>query len=186
MTVTLAKHVKDVLQRNNDRAVIPVTNVDGEATTTDASKIPEGRKNVVIPHIVVDDASKALSFYESAFGAQVLAKHTMPPPDGRVMHSEVKILGSLFFVVDDFHDWRGGKKLTPLALGGSPCTFHFSVEDVDAVFSTAVKAGCKAKMEPADQFWGDRYAQVTDPFGHEWAFSTPLKGGPESWPKRVA
>jgi PhnB protein len=153
-------------------------------STTDPSKIPEARKNIVVPHIVVDNATEALSFYEKAFGAEVLSKHTMPAPDGRTMHSEVKIFESLFFVVDDFPDWRGGKKSTPTALGGSSCTFHFSVEDVDAVHAKAVKAGCRSKMDPSDQFWGDRYGQVTDLFGHEWAFSTPLKGGPESWPKR--
>jgi PhnB protein len=150
------------------------------AESTDPSKIPEARKNVVTPHIVVDNAALALAFY----GAEVLSKHTMPAPDERTMHSEVKIFESLFFVVDDFPDWRGGKKSTPTALGGSSCTFHFSVEDVDAVHAKAVKAGCRSKMDPSDQFWGDRYSQVTDPFGHEWAFSTPLKGGPESWPKR--
>jgi PhnB protein len=151
--------------------------------STDASKIPAERRNIVVPHLVVNGADDALDFYVKAFGAQILSKFPLSTSDNRVMHSELKVFGSIFFVVDDFPEWRGGKESTPAALGGSSCTFHFAVDDVDGAFTRAVKAGCTAKMEPQDQFWGDRYAQVTDPFGHEWAFSTPLGGDPSSWPK---
>lgn len=150
--------------------------------STDPSKIPAARKNVVIPHLIVSDASSALAFYERAFGASVVSKQLLP--DKRVMHSEVQVFASTFFVVDDFPEWREMKESTPLALGGTACCYHFCVDDVDGVVRKAEAAGATVKMPPEDQFWGDRYAKVVDPFGHDWSFSTPLKGGPESWPKR--
>jgi PhnB protein len=99
------------------------------------------------------------------------------------MHSEIKVLNSVIFVVDDFPEWRGGKERHAKALGGTPVVLNFAVDDVDAVYERAVKTGCTSEMAPKDQFWGDRYAHVMDPFGHEWAFVTPLKDGPEAWPK---
>jgi uncharacterized glyoxalase superfamily protein PhnB len=49
---------------------------------------------------------------------------------------------------------------------------HLYVEDVDATYAQAVKAGATAKMPPADMFWGDRYGQIVDPFGHSWSIAT--------------
>merc|ERR1711991_112862 len=98
------------------------------SASTDPSKIDAARKNKVIPHLVCQDAAAALALYEKAFGAEVLARYPMSEEDARLMHSEVRILDSIFFVVDDFPEMRGGQKKSPLALGGTACTFNFSVE----------------------------------------------------------
>ncbi len=150
--------------------------------STDKSKIPADRRGVVTPHLIVSNAKEAHELYKKAFGAQVLRVSIAPNSD-RVMHSEVKVFNSILYVVDDFPEWRGGKEHHPRALGGTPVVLNFAVDDVDAVHEEAVKAGLTSQMAPKDQFWGDRYCHLADPFGHEWAFLTPLKGGPESWPK---
>jgi PhnB protein len=75
---------------------------------------------------------------------------------------------------DDFSDTMGGKCLTPEALGGSPVTFHLAVADADAVWGKATAAGATVVMPLADQFWGDRYGQLKDPFGHRWSIGQPI------------
>jgi PhnB protein len=96
----------------------------------------------------------------------------MPGPDGtmRVGHAELQIGDSRLFLADEFPE-RGatGPK------GGSPVTIHLYVTDADAVFSRAVEAGATVKMPLADMFWGDRYGQVVDPFGHHWSIATHLE-----------
>ena len=49
------------------------------------------------------------------------------------------------------------------------------VKDVDALFNRAVAAGATPVMPPEDMFWGDRFAQVEDPYGHIWALGTHIK-----------
>jgi PhnB protein len=123
------------------------------------------------PYLVVDDANAAIEFYQRAFGAELHAKH--PTPDGKkVMHAALTINGGLFMICDDFPEMRGGKSCTPKGLGGTAVTLHLDLKDVDAAFDRAVKAGATVTMPLADQFWGDRYGQVLDPFGHEWSLAT--------------
>jgi PhnB protein len=74
---------------------------------------------------------------------------------------------------DDFPEMRGGAARDPKALGGSAVTLHLALPDVDAVFERAVAAGASVTMPLADQFWGDRYGKLRDPFGHEWSLATP-------------
>lgn len=135
--------------------------------------IPEGCEGIIV-HLVVDDATKALDFYKKAFGAQEI--YRAGTPDGtKVMHAEMRIGKSVVYLADDFPEWCDGKSRSPKALGGSPFNVHQYVLDTDAAIQRATKAGATVTMEPADMFWGDRYGKVTDPFGHEWAFSTHLK-----------
>lgn len=134
--------------------------------------IPEGCEGIIV-HLVVDDASKALDFYTKAFGAEEI--YRAPTPDGsKIMHAEMRIGQSLVYVADDFPEWSGTSR-TPKALGGSPLNIHQFVLDTDAAVARAKKAGATVTMEPEDMFWGDRYAKVTDPFGHEWTFATHLR-----------
>lgn len=129
--------------------------------------IPEGF-HTITPHLVVRGAAEAIEFYTRAFGAQELARS--PGPDGkRLMHAEIKIGDSRLMLVDEYPEY--GSK-SPQGLGGSPVTIHLYVEDVDAVFDRAVKAGCKVQMALMDAFWGDRYGQLTDPYGHKWSLAT--------------
>ncbi len=135
-----------------------------------AKPIPDGFHSVT-PHLVVDGASKAIDFYKKAFGAEEVFR--MPAPDGkRLMHAEVKIGNSVIMLADDFPEYTGGKTRNPMKLGATPVTIHLFVQDCDAVFKRAVDAGAQVQMPMQDMFWGDRYGQVGDPFGHTWSIAT--------------
>jgi len=120
------------------------------------------------PHIVVSNAAAAIDFYKAAFGAQEVARH-LAPNSGKVMHASLEIAGSNLMLNDDFSAAMGGKPQTPEALGGSPVTFHIQTSDADAAWAKALAAGAKVKMPLKDQFWGDRYGVLTDPFGIYWS-----------------
>ena len=121
----------------------------------------------VTPHLICRDASAAIAFYEKAFGAQKM--FTLPDKQGKLMHGSVVINGAMVMVMDEYPD-HGAK--SPLMLGGSAVVLHLQVPDVDASYKRAVDAGAKPLMEPADQFWGDRYGSVIDPFGHCWSLTS--------------
>ncbi len=143
--------------------------------------IPEGYRTIT-PYLVVKGAAEALDFYAKAFGAVEFVR--MPGPGGSVMHAEVKIGDSILMLSDEFPDWG---QLGPISRGGTTCTMMLYVEDCDAAFQRAVDAGCAATQEPKDEFWGDRFAKVTDPFGHQWAFATHVEDvSPEEMAKRMA
>ncbi|MBX9654822.1 VOC family protein [bacterium] len=134
--------------------------------------IPPGHENL-IPHLVCDGAAKAIDFYTKAFGAEEI--HRMPGPDGRLMHAAMKLGNSIFFLNDDFPEYCGGAKSSPLGLKGTPVTIHRYVPSVDAAMKQAVEAGATVVMPAADMFWGDRYGIVADPFGHKWSVATHIE-----------
>ena len=121
----------------------------------------------VTPHLVCAGAAKAIDFYAEAFGAEEM--HRVPGPDGKLMHACVRIAGAPVFLVDENPDYR---TLGPDKQRGSPVLIHLFVPNVDAFYERAIKAGATAVMPPTDMFWGDRYGQVTDPFGHHWSIAT--------------
>ncbi|MGV0745278.1 VOC family protein [Mycolicibacterium sp. XJ870] len=127
----------------------------------------------VTPHLVVDDAAAAIDFYVKAFGATELGR--VPGPDGKLVHAAVNINGSTVMLNDDFPEFSGGKSMTPKSLGGTPVTIHLTVTDVDTKFAKAVEAGAEVVAELDDQFWGDRYGVVRDPFGHQWSLGQPVR-----------
>jgi PhnB protein len=131
-----------------------------------AKPIPEGFHSVT-PAIVVKDAAKAIDFYKKALGAQELMR--MPGPDGKIMHAELKIGNSVIFLSDENPQMN---VKSPQSLGGSTCTLNVYVPNVDDVFKQAIAAGGKESMPVADQFWGDRYGTLTDPFGYSWGIGT--------------
>jgi PhnB protein len=124
----------------------------------------------LVPHLVVKGAAAALEFYKAALGAVELCR--MPADDGRLMHAALTIGDSLLYLCDDFPEYCGGVARAPA--GPSPVTLHLSVPDADAAMARAAAAGATITMPADDMFWGDRYGKLTDPFGHEWSFSTPL------------
>jgi uncharacterized glyoxalase superfamily protein PhnB len=129
--------------------------------------IPDGHQTLT-PHLVVKGGSEAIAFYKKAFGAQELGCSL--GPDGKsVMHAGLKIGNSIVYLADEFPnmDCR-----SPQALGGTTIVLHMYVDDVDAAFNQAVAAGAKVRMPVTDMFWGDRYGQLNDPFGHVWALAT--------------
>lgn len=143
-----------------------------ESQTTSAPKvkpIPDGM-HTVTPHLCCAGAGEAIDFYVKAFGATELCR--IAGPDGNLMHGAIRIGDSMIFLHDEFpaHGAVG-----PKARGGSSVTIHLQVEDADASFARAVEAGATVKMPPADMFWGDRYANVEDPWGHSWSFATHIR-----------
>jgi PhnB protein len=127
----------------------------------------------VTPHLVVGDAAAAIDFYVKAFGAEEIGR--VPGPDGRLIHAALRINGSTVMLNDDFPEMCDGKSMTPTSLGGTPVTIHLTVTDVDAKFQRAVDAGATVVAPLDDQFWGDRYGVVADPFGHNWSLGQPVR-----------
>ena len=135
--------------------------------------IPPGHEHL-IPHLVCDACADAIEFYKRAFGAE--EAHRMLEPDGkRIMHAALRIGSSIFFVNDDFPETCGGQSQTPKGLNGTPVVLHRYVENCDAAVERAQKAGATVLMPPTDMFWGDRYAMLTDPYGHKWSLATHIK-----------
>jgi PhnB protein len=133
----------------------------------------------VIPHLVVDDAAAALEFYKKALGAEEVMR--LPAEDGkRLMHSEIRLGEASIYVRDAFPEYcpAGGADGSPKSLGGTAVTLHLQVENCDAAVKQATDAGATIVMPPADQFWGDRYGVVTDPYGHAWSFAHTLEKVP--------
>lgn len=124
-------------------------------------------------HIVVNNATKAIEFYKQAFNATEVRR--VPAQDGkRIMHAELRVGETTMYLCDEFPEFGPMYYKNPLALGGTPIVIHQYVPDVDAAIKRAADAGAKVTMPAADQFWGDRYGQITDPFGHVWSFGKPL------------
>jgi len=126
--------------------------------------------HTVTPHLVCAGAANAIEFYKKAFGA--VEGGRLPGPKGRLMHAMIRIEGSAVMLVDEMPEWGA---LGPKSLKGSPVTIHLYVEDVDAFVARAVAAGAKVTMPVADQFWGDRYGKLEDPFGHHWSVATHIR-----------
>jgi PhnB protein len=124
------------------------------------------------PHLTVDSAAAAIDFYTKAFGAEEIMR--IPRPDGKLVHASVRINGSMVMLNDDFPE-MSGKSMTPPSLGGTPVTIHLTVTDVDTWFQRALDAGATVVVPLEEQFWGDRYGMVADPFGHHWSLGQPVR-----------
>jgi PhnB protein len=132
------------------------------------------RYGTATPHLIVSPCSEALDFYAKAFGAKVLM--TMPGPDGRIMHAEMKIGDSIVMCSDEMEmPGAPNTRKTPKNAGATTGGVMLYLKDVDTFFEKAVGAGATSVMPPSDQFWGDRYGQIEDPFGHVWALATHLR-----------
>lgn len=128
--------------------------------------IPDDHRGL-IPSLAVDNAAEAIEFYKRAFGA--VEKGRMEGPGGMIAHAELEIAGSLLMLADPFPQ---ATAKPPKELGGTSMSVFFYVEDVDAAVQRAVDAGASVTLPVEDQFWGDRYGKVMDPFGHEWELAT--------------
>ena len=129
----------------------------------------------VVAHLNVDGGEKAIAFYARAFGAEELYRH-MAEDGLRVMHTTLAINGGNIMLHDHFPEFCGDVK-PPTELEGCSVTLHIQFADAaaaDAAFAKAVEAGCKVEFAIADQFWGDRYGKVRDPFGHIWSIGGPI------------
>ena len=131
--------------------------------------VPEGY-HTITPHLIVRDAARAIEFYKQAFGAK--DRGVMKGPDGKVMHAELQIGDSIVMLADEMPEF--GSR-SPQSIGGSPTGLHIYTDNVDAAFDRAVKAGAQVEMPVMEQFWGDRYGKLKDPFGHSWSVATHVK-----------
>ena len=128
--------------------------------------IPDGY-HTLTPFLTVRDAARAIEFYKQAFGAK--ERGVMKGPDGKIMHAELMIGDSIIMLSDEFPEFGA---LSPLSTGGAGMGLHIYIDGVDAAFDRAVKAGAEVEMPVMDQFWGDRYGKLKDPFGHKWSIAT--------------
>jgi PhnB protein len=134
--------------------------------------IPEGY-HTATPYLVIDGAAEAIDYYKNAFGAK--ERMRMEAPGNRIGHAEIEIGDSLVMLSDAFPQ---STTKAPTELGGTTAGVFLYVEDVDAVVKKAVDAGATVTMEVADQFWGDRFGSITDPFGHSWSIATHVEDVP--------
>jgi uncharacterized glyoxalase superfamily protein PhnB len=121
------------------------------------------------PYLQLDGAFKASEFYQKAFGAEQVFFY---PPDerGRTMHIHLHINGSTL-MISDFYPENG---MAPVKPQGFTMQLHLGSDDIDAWWKRAVEAGCKVATPLQVMFWGDRWGQLTDPFGVEWAMNAPV------------
>lgn len=132
--------------------------------------------HTLTPAMPVRGADRAIDWYTKAFGAQLLNR--IGTPDGKsVWHAEIRIGDSVLMIADE--DPQMGAK-SSLTLGGVTSTIHLYTDDVDKLVARATAAGAKTVMPPADMFLGDRYAQISDPFGHVWGVATHIEDVPPS------
>ncbi len=119
------------------------------------------------PYIVVRDAPRAIAFYGRVFGAT--EDFRLVEPGGKVGHAELRIGGALLQLADEYPDFGA---LSPASVGGSPVSLHLYVDDVDATLALAEAEGATVLRQAKDEFYGDRSAQLLDPFGHRWQLAT--------------
>ena len=126
----------------------------------------------VTAHITIRDgrAKEAIDFYRRAFGAEEQMRHASD--DGRLMHAHLKINGGSLMMHDDFPEHSGGPAKEPAGT-----ILHLEVDDADEWWNRALEAGAEVKFPLDDQFWGARYGQLTDPFGHTWSIGGPVRQG---------
>jgi len=126
--------------------------------------------HTVTPNIIFQNAAGAIEFYKKVFNAVELVR--MPGPNNKIMHAELKIGDSMIFVVDTMTDKAPA---VSTATNFVPQYLHLYVEDVDSIFKRAVEAGATVDMPLEDQFWGDRYGKITDPFGQQWSLASHVE-----------
>jgi PhnB protein len=131
--------------------------------------IPEGY-HTLTTYLTIENAAEAIDYYKDVFGAKERIR--MEAPDGKIGHAELEIGDSLLMLSDAF---PGATSRPPTELGGTTAGAFMYVEDVDAVVKRAVESGATITMEIADQFWGDRFGTITDPFGHSWSIATHVE-----------
>lgn len=134
-----------------------------------SSPIPQGLTSIT-PYLLCRDGNAAIEFYKKAFGAVEVIR--LPGPDGRVGHACLRIGNAAVMLAEPCTEDAKNVPEAGTAPGCAPVSVHLYVDDVDSVFEQAIKSGASVIMEPQDMFWGDRYARLTDPSGHQWSIAT--------------
>ena len=124
-----------------------------------------------VPYLSVTDAKEAVAFYSRVFDTPPSLLLNMP--DSRVMHCEFRVGGARFFLSEELPE-HGGTP-SPATIGATSVAIHLYVDDCDAMVAKMKTNGAEVLMEPVDVFWGERFARVRDPFGHEWGITKRLR-----------
>lgn len=127
--------------------------------------MPPGMRSVT-PYLAIAGAAQALEFYKKAFGAKELSREAAP--DGKLMHAMIRIGDSRIMMADEF---PGSNLRAPTNAGTTTVMLHVYTRDVDKMWAQALAAGAKVGMPLDNMFWGERYGQLVDPFGHLWTLS---------------
>jgi PhnB protein len=125
-------------------------------------------------HIVVSDAAKASDWYRRALGAEERGR--IEVPGGKLMQAELWFGDSQVMLADEFPELG---VLSPPSIGGTATVLHLRTDDVDALWQRALDAGAEVRQPLADAFWGERYGQITDPFGHRWGLAQRIRDVPQ-------
>ncbi len=149
-------------------------------TNSTIKAIPDGI-HTITPHIVVRGAGQAAEWYKKALGAQERGR--IPVPGGKYMQIALWFGDSAVMLADEFPE---AGVLSPQAIGGTPVVLHLSTENVEAVWKRAVEAGAEVVQPLQDQFWGDRYGQILDPFGYRWGLAQHVRDVPAQEIARIA
>ena len=143
------------------------------------SPIPEGYRSVNA-YLIVEDAARAIDFYERAFGAEEI--YRLPMGD-KIGHAEIRIGDTQLMLSDEWPDMQA---LGPNKRGGATASFVIYGPDADAAWDRAIEAGAKPERPVKEEFWGDRMGTVIDPFGHKWSLGTHVRDvGPEEMKKAM-
>ena len=140
-----------------------------KAAKKKVSFLPKGYTTVT-PYLVCRGADAAIAFYKKAFGAKLAIR--MTGPDGSVMHAEI-LIGGCHIMLGEENAQMGA--LSPQSIGGSASGVMLYVPNADKVFAAAIAAGATVEMPLDNQFWGDRYGKLADPFGHKWSIATHIE-----------
>jgi uncharacterized glyoxalase superfamily protein PhnB len=136
--------------------------------------------HTVTPYLAINGAAEAVDRYKKAFGAKEVEREA-EPGSGKLIHARLKIGDSIVMLSDVF---PGAKHKDPRELGGASVTLHIYSKDVDTLWRQAVEAGDRVDMQLDDMFWGERYGQLTDPFGHSWSLSMHIPMSPEEMERK--
>jgi PhnB protein len=132
------------------------------------------REDQFIPQLIVQGGIAALEFYKKAFGAEETDR--MMTPDGtKLIHGELLLDGHKFFVSDEFSASEGGSCKSPRTLGGTGVRITILVDDAKETVDRAAAEGARVIRPVEEMFWGARYGQIVDPFGHEWGINQQVK-----------
>jgi uncharacterized glyoxalase superfamily protein PhnB len=123
--------------------------------------LPPGYHSVN-PYIVVDDADQLITFIVDVFGGRDVG--ITRRPDGGIDHADVYVGDSIVMISGASDRWPA-----------RPCVQFVYVDDVDAVYRTALRAGAESILAPTDQPYGDRVGGVHDPSGNRWWIATHVR-----------
>jgi len=136
---------------------------------------------MITPHLVVRGAARAAEWYAQALGAEERGR--IEVPGGKLMQVELRIGDATVMIADEFPDLD---VLSPESLGGTATVLHLETADVDALWERATAAGAEVRQPLGDTFWGERYGQISDPFGHRWGLAQRIRTVPQEEIARAA